>query len=120
MPSVDRMFRVIVAGGVALTAAGSGVIAGCGGSDTTLATGDGGKGSDGSGSDGFPHEGADTGAQDGFPSEGFPAPDAFPSETAQQVDSGIHDSGKDADAFPQEGPPPLEGGLSDGFPSEAA
>jgi hypothetical protein len=114
-----------VAGGVALTAAGSGVIAGCGGSDTTLATGDGGKGSDGG-------KGADA-----FPNEGFAVPDAFPQETGQQldgfpqegIDAAVYDSGKDA--FPQEGPN-IEAGFVDsshadagedadaGFPSETA
>ncbi len=125
MPNVDRMFRVIVAGGIALTAAGSGVIAGCGGSDTTLA---GGPGRDAFPDEGFPSDGS---AHDAFPNEGFGGPDGFPSETAQQldgfpqegIDAAIHDSGKDADAFPQEGPPPLEAGLSDadaGFPFETA
>ena len=115
MPTVDRMFRVIVAGGVALTAAGSGVVAGCGGSETTITGGgDSGKGPDG------------VSSGDGFPNEGFVAPDAFPQETGQQldgfpqegIDAAISDSGRDADAFPQEGPN-VEAGFVDSSHSDA-
>jgi len=83
MPTVDRMFRVIVAGGIALSATAPGLVAGCGGSVATMT------------SDGGP---------DSFPVEGPPSlPDAFPQETAQQVD-----------AFPQEGPPVFEAGSDAG------
>jgi hypothetical protein len=127
MSSVDRMFRVIVAGGVALTAAGSGVIAGCGGSATTSI-----------GDSGFPQEG--NAPVDGFPQETGYAPDGFPSETATQLDANVIEAGDagghdaDADAFPQEGPNLEAGffdvghaeasadasGLPDGFPFETA
>jgi hypothetical protein len=113
MPTVDRMFRVIVAGGIALTATTPGLVAGCGGS-TTTPTSDAGHGAD------------------AFPAEG-PAPqaDAFPQETGQQldafpqegVDARVVDAGGDADVFPQEGPN-VEAGFVDandaGFPQETA
>jgi hypothetical protein len=125
MPTVDRMFRVIVAGGIALSAAAPGLVVGCGGSVGTLPA------DAGHGGDAFPSEGADAfpseTAQlvDAFPQEGIDSShpvdsggvtqDAFPSETAQLVD-----------AFPQEGPN-LEAGSADagpnadaGFPSETA
>lgn len=79
------MFRVLVLGGIALTA--------CGGATTSPSSGT------DSGSDGFPQEGP---AQvDAFPQEGPPQVDAFPSETAQQIDAS-YDAGQDA--FPTEGP----------------
>jgi len=108
MKSADRMFRVLVLGGIALTA--------CGGSVTT------------------PSSGTDSGTgQDGFPQEGPAQPDAFPSETAQQVDAfpsegpAYIDAGVDSaadggsDAFPQEGPAPLDSGSDvPCFPQETA
>jgi hypothetical protein len=112
------MFRVIVAGGIALSTAAPGLVVGCGGSVGTLADA-------GHGGDAFPSEGADARQGDAFPQEGIDAshpvdsggvsPDAFPSETAQLVD-----------AFPTEGPN-LEAGSVDagpnadaGFPFETA
>jgi hypothetical protein len=103
------MFHVIVLGGIGLVGLG-----GCG----QVATGDGTHvGGDAGGPDAFPVEGLPVthppdATFDAFPSEtGAPEADAFPSETAQQVD-----------AFPSEGlvaadsggPPP------DAFPSETA
>jgi hypothetical protein len=109
MKSPDRMFRVVVLGGIALTA--------CGGAVTTGASSDAGTGSD------------------AFPQEGPPFADAFPMETAQQVDAffptegpdaSISDTGSEAgydagvDSFPQEGPPPLpEASTSDGATDDA-
>ena len=105
------MFRVLVLGGIALTA--------CGGATTTPGS------STDSGS------GTDTGTgQDGFPQEGPPQqPDAFPSETAQQVDAFVPiDAGNDVgpDAFPTEGPAMIDSGSTDAgsdvpcFPAETA
>jgi hypothetical protein len=108
MSTVDRMFRVIVAGGIALTAAAPGFVVGCGGSvPTTPATASDG----GHGADAFPAEGP---AQQ---------PDAFPQEG---IDTGVNvtdaggdekpvDAGGDEDVFPQEGP-----NLEAGFPQETA
>lgn len=117
MPRADnKMFRVIVAGGIALTATAPGLVVGCGGATATTA-----------------HDG---GESDAFPIEGRPSGyDAFPQETAQPIADGFPQEGPDvgiaeagADAFPQEGPPPPpidahadgEGGLPDGFPMETA
>ena len=118
------MFRVIVAGGIALSTTAPGLIAGCGGS-TASTLGDGG------GSDAFPAEGPAY-APDAFPQEtGQQQVDAFPQEGPAQFDAGLVDSGGDEDVFPQEGPN-LEAGLLDassdgdagaaidGFPQETA
>ena len=115
MKSADRMFRVLVLGGVALTA--------CGGAVTTPSSGD----DSGTTQDGFPTEGP---AQvDAFPSETAQQVDAFPSEGPAYVDTGVDavvDASADADAFPMEGPPPLDSGSTDAvadapcFPQETA
>jgi hypothetical protein len=124
MPTVDRMFRVIVAGGIALTATTPAVVAGCGGSVTTTPS------DAGHGADTFPVEGP---AQlDAFPQETAQPLDAFPQETGQPLDAfpqegpdvGVKaDAGGDEDVFPQEGPN-LEAGSVDaseaGFPQETA
>jgi hypothetical protein len=113
MPTVDRMFRVIVAGGIALSATTPGLVAGCGGSTSTTTS------DAGHGADAFPVEGP------------APQPDAFPQETAQLVDAfpqegadvRVVDAGGDEDVFPQEGPN-IEAGFLDsseaGFPQETA
>jgi hypothetical protein len=106
MKSNDRMFRVVVLGGIALTA--------CGGAVTT---------SSDAGSDGFPAEGPapydasliDTAQQfDGFPTEG---PDTY------TIDAG-EDAGVDAGCFPREtaivwdgcAPPPDSGSGDESIP----
>jgi hypothetical protein len=121
MPTVDRMFRVIVAGGIALSASAPGLVVGCGGSVSSIPS------DAGHGADAFPTEGPP------------PLADAFPQETAMFVDTGFPqegaqdakgpdvDAGGDEDAFPQEGPN-LEAGSFDtsapdadaGFPIETA
>jgi hypothetical protein len=99
MPTIDRMFRVIVVGGIALSATAPGLVAGCGGSVSSLPT------DAGRGADAFPAEGPPPQQADAF----------FPQETAQFLDAslqkdatdagvGIKDSGGDEDVFPQEGP----------------
>jgi hypothetical protein len=98
------MFRVIVAGGIALTATAPGLVAGCGGSVATAA--------DGGGADSFPVEGVDA-----FPQETAQQVDAFPQEGPPPpmeagLDARIVDSGADQDAFPHEGPN-LEAGFFD-------
>lgn len=120
MPTVDRMFRVIVAGGIALSAAAPGLVVGCGGSVSTTPS-DGGHGADS-----FPVEGP---AQqpDAFPQETAQQADAFPQEGPAFVEAGVDarilDSGGDEDVFPQEGPN-IEAGFLDasdaGFPQETA
>lgn len=120
MPTVDRMFRVIVAGGIALSAAAPALVVGCGGSVSSLPS------DAGHGGDAFPVEGP------------APGPDAFPQETAQFVDAfpqegidaSVHlaDAGGDEDVFPQEGPNIEAGFFFDtgapdadaGFPFETA
>jgi hypothetical protein len=113
MAKVDRAFRVIVLGGIALAAAPA---AACGG--TTASPGDAGIGADAADS-GFPQEGA---ADSGFPQEGA-VDSSFPMETGMQLDTGI----TTMDAFPQEGPAMiLDSGAGDtgtvdsGFPQETA
>jgi hypothetical protein len=132
MKRADRMFGVIVLGGIALTSGATPAL-GCGG--TVAAPADA-----GGSSDAFPVEGIAP-PPDGFPQEGPAEVDAFPMETAQLVDTGISvdafpqegpamiDSGmafdgavdSGADAFPQEGPAPPEAGpVPDAFPQETA
>lgn len=103
----DRLFHVIVLGGIGLV----GVACGTTVESPGQATG-GTSGSTDSGVGGFPQEGAiaivDAGADDAmdaFPSEGPMMIDAgFPNETDQAADAG---AAPDADAgFPQEAPPP--------------
>jgi hypothetical protein len=93
MKSSDRMFRVVVLGGIALTA--------CGGAVTTGASSDA-----GTGDDAFPQEGPLL--VDASPMDTAPPPyDAFPREgpdVGPQPEAG-YDAG--VDSFPQEGPPPL-------------
>jgi hypothetical protein len=116
MPSLDRAFRVIVLGGIALAAVPASA---CGGAISAS------KVDGGTDAESFPDEGApDTGfpnegARDaGFPTEGFDT--SFPSETGQMIDSGVA-----PDAFPTEGPAMIldsgsgEGAV-DGFPQETA
>jgi hypothetical protein len=122
MPTVDRMFRVIVAGGIALSATTPGLVVGCGGSTATTV-------GDGGGADGFPTEGPYY-QPDAFPQETAQQMDAFPQE-GTQFDAGLVDSRGDEDVFPQEGPPPIDAGSLDasshgdaaaeaGFPQETA
>lgn len=126
MANVERMFQVIVLGGMALVAVPiPTLVAGCGGS---IAKPDSAQ----------PDAGHDTGS---FPQEGPPSFDsgAFPQETATQidsgtfpqeglvvpVDSGFPQEGVDASGFdsgfPQEGPAMIDSGTMDGsFPQETA
>jgi hypothetical protein len=91
---MDRMFQVIVVGGIALATNA------CGGDVSTSADGG----------------GSDTGNTDGFPSElpttidsGY---DGFPSELPGMIDAGPgQDAAPDQDAGPSDAAP-------DGFPSE--
>ena len=104
----DRMFQVIVVGGIGLASAAamSVTVTACGGDTVTQGT-------------------ANDASNDGFPSElGAPAPDgggsrdagaeadAFPQEGPLMIDSGsdARDAAAEADAFPQEGPIMLDGG----------
>lgn len=103
----DRMFQVIVVGGIGLASATamSVAVTACGGDTLTQAT-------------------ANDASNDGFPSElGAPAPDggsrdaaaeadAFPQEGPVMVDAGTdaRDAAAEADAFPQEGPIMADGG----------
>ena len=114
MATTDRMFQVIVLGGIALASVplGSSVV-GCGGAVTSS-----------SADAAFPTEGPAP-EPDAFPTEGPPpySPDAFPQETATFIDSGIDSGiGRDAtpDAFPQEGPAMIDAGTQDAFPQETA
>jgi hypothetical protein len=109
MKSADRMFRVLVLGGIALTA--------CGGMTTTHsdATDSGGSDSGDSGS------GSSSGS---FPQEGPPCnPGCGTQEASVPVEAG-HEAGPDA--FPMEGPAPLDSGSTDVnpdvqcFPAETA
>jgi len=115
MANVDRAFRVIVLGGIAL--AGIPATA-CGGSEGGSSDAGGGS------SDTGPDEGAVVDA--GGPEEGLR--DAFPSETATFIDASFDSA---PDAFPQEGPAMIDSGrpdsdvsdatgLTDGFPQETA
>ncbi|HEX3346045.1 MAG TPA: hypothetical protein VHS09_15785 [Polyangiaceae bacterium] len=127
MPTVDRMFRVIVAGGIALSASAPGLVVGCGGSVSTLPS------DAGHGSDAFPQEGPPPYEPDAFPQETAQLVDAFPQEgidASMLGDAGSHgDAAQDVspDVFPQEGPN-LEAGSFDssfsdadaGFPFETA
>jgi hypothetical protein len=121
MPTVDRMFRVIVAGGIALSATAPGLVVGCGGSIGTL-PGDGGRGADS-----FPSEGPPPQQADAFPQETAQQVDGFPQEGFYEGDTGIQvvDSGVGPDVFPQEGPNVEAGsfdaaGQPEGFPFETA
>jgi hypothetical protein len=111
MANVDRAFRVIVLGGIALASVPAGA---CGGS--IAASNDAGASDSGS----FPDEGCN--CDTGFPQEG--ADTGFPTETAMFVDTGI-----EPDAFPTEGPAMiLDSGMAEaavdggeaGFPQETA
>jgi hypothetical protein len=100
---VDRAFRVIVLGGIALAAVPASA---CGGQ--TASSSDAGSGADAADS-GFPQEGPAY-VDSSFPMEtaqfmdtGIVEPDAFPMEgPAMLVDSGVADSGAAFDGFPQE------------------
>jgi hypothetical protein len=101
MPPTDRMFHVIVAGGIALVAVPTAAATGCGGAVSTSA------GDAGSHPDAFPVEGP--AYYDAFPQEGPPPPfDAGLDADASQV----LDAGSDIDAFPHEGPN-IEAGFFD-------
>jgi hypothetical protein len=112
MANVDRAFRVIVLGGIALVAVPTGA---CGG-QTKSSAADAGSGADAS----FPDEGIAPAPDSGFPQEGPYDPDGFPSETAQIIDSGFA-----PDSFPTEGPAMIidsgsgDAGV-DAFPQETA
>jgi hypothetical protein len=103
MNNVDRAFRVIVLGGIALTAVPAGA---CGGQ--TASSSDAGSGADA--------------ADSGFPQEGPAYVDSsFPMETGMQLDTGT----VEPDAFPTEGPAMIvDSGAADtgeaGFPQETA
>lgn len=98
MATIDRTFRVIVLGGIALAAVPAGA---CGG--VVDATEDGGAGA-------FPDEGAaDTGARDAFPSESGARID----DAAYFPDEGVPADAALYDAFPQEGPVSLDAGAPD-------
>jgi hypothetical protein len=117
MANIDRAFRVIVLGGIALATIPA---TACGGTE---------EGSSDAGSS------RDEGApgDSNFPEEGAYF-DAFPSETAQFVDAGFDaatDGSAFIDGFPQEGPAMLDSsvpdsnisdatGIADGFPQETA
>lgn len=117
MAGVDKMFRVIVAGGIALSASAPGLVVGCGGSASTPAAHDGG------GSDAFPVEGPvarDASGNDAFPQETAQALDGFPQEGPD-----VHVADAGLDGFPQEGPVAVDAssggdGGFDGFPMETA
>jgi hypothetical protein len=115
MANIDRAFRVIVLGGIALAGIPA---AACGGSE---------EGSSDAGS--FPQEGPAP-LDANFPEEGAQLYDAFPSETATFIDGGV-DAQNFADGFPQEGPAMIDSGspdsdvtdatgVTDGFPQETA
>jgi hypothetical protein len=107
MPPPDRMFHVIVAGGIALVALPSAAATGCGGAVSSTSDA-------GSQGDGFPVEGVDTGY---FPVEGPPPPlEAGADAIADVRVDAIVDAGVDADAFPHEGPNLEAGWLDVGIP----
>ena len=117
----DRMFHVIVLGGMGLVACGGLATANIGAPDgSTEAAEDGFPAETKVFSDAFPNEGkvADV-STDSFPSELPARTDAFPSESDPAPDGGV-----DADAFPIEGPVhgPDAGDAGDdgpdGFPQE--
>jgi hypothetical protein len=91
MANVDRMFRVNVAGGIALSATAGGTT-GCGGAVSTE-PGNGGGGDASHGDAG----------QDAFPTEGPPVYVEAGTDVGV-LDAALHDAGTDADAFPTEGP----------------
>jgi hypothetical protein len=121
MPTVDRMFRVIVAGGIALSSGAPGLVVGCGGSVSTLPS------DAGHGADAFPAEGPAPYPPDAFPQETAQLLDAFPQEgiDASVRETGGGSDGGGPDVFPQEGPN-IEAGIfdaagqPDGFPIETA
>jgi hypothetical protein len=113
MNHAEKMFHVIVLGGIALAAplATMGVTA-CGGSVTEVGDGDGGTP--------FPQETASPMDASARRDGATPLPDAFPAETATQIDA----TPPGFDAFPQEGPPPPppppDAGSDGCFPAETA
>jgi hypothetical protein len=110
MANVERMFQVIVLGGIALVPVASSAT-GCGGA-VSPATDAGSHGDSGGGSvdSGFPQEGRPPVVDSGVPHEAA-VDSGFPQETAVAVDSGNGDT-----AFPQEGPAQVDSG----FPQECA
>jgi hypothetical protein len=111
MATIDRAFRVIVLGGIALATVPVGA---CGG--VADATDDGGT----------------NGHSDGGAPNDADMRDAFPSETGAQLDAAnFPDEGVPVDAFPQEGPALIDAsvadaavvdatGIADAFPQETA
>jgi hypothetical protein len=114
LPYRDRMFHVLVLGGIGLT------VPACGGTVASpLTTGCGPMGC----ADGSTPPSRDGGTDyDAFPSEGLVAVDAFPSESAEPLDAFPAETDvPPPDAFPTEGPAEVDGGFdatTDGFPSE--
>jgi hypothetical protein len=130
------MFRVLVLGGIALTA--------CGGATAKSSpSGDDASSDTGTAHDAFPAEGPDvTVGYDAFPQETAPPPpDAFPTEGPAMIDSSVFDAPPDTSppCFPQEtaiqwdgcapifdggvvdattDSGPTDGGTNDGFPQE--
>ncbi len=105
----DRMFQVIVVGGIGLASATamSLAVTACGGDTLTQGTS-----GDASG-DGFPAELGAPAPDGGSSHDAAAEADAFPQEGPIMVDAGIdsaRDAAAEADAFPQEGPVMLDGG----------
>ena len=89
----DRMFRVIVAGGIALVSAAPTALVSCGSSDTTSTS----------------SQGQDDASGDGFPSEGPMAADGTGGGgDSARGDGALSDQTSDGpgqpDGFPKEGP----------------
>jgi hypothetical protein len=108
MRQADKMFQVIVAGGIALAtpAVAAATVGGCGGSTTTAS--DAGFPQETAQPDAFPQE---TGAQpDAFPQEGPPPPPDASSEVDAADGAVPLDAGDDAPCFPQETALPLDSG----------
>jgi hypothetical protein len=118
----DRMFHVIVLGGIGLLGLeGCGKVANGAADDADAATPDAGSTIDG-GVDAFPSE-------SGAPAEDGGRFDAFPSETATFIDASPHEGldSSSVDAFPTEGPAMIDSGPIDDaavdaecFPEETA
>jgi hypothetical protein len=138
MKSSDRMFRVLVLGGIALTACGGATATG--GSPSDAAGGD-----TGNGTDGFPQEGPpfdasiDTVAYDTSMDTAPLPPDAFPTEGPAMIEASVVDAPAETSCFPRETAimwdgcapigdggvgdattdgGPIDGATYDGFPQE--
>jgi hypothetical protein len=101
MASIDRAFRVIVLGGIALAAVPA---TACGGSEEPSTSDDAGS---------LPDEGV---PGDANPWDEGTVYDGFPNETGQRIDASADGS---IDAFPQEGPAMIDSGLPDSNASDA-